>query len=81
MTAFRTETTPERLLLVIWDMPGRSMKAYVVMPNEVVDDPTRLDAWLAAAFDYTATLPPKCSAGDSLPHGCPGPEPLPAPSR
>ena len=40
-------------------MPGRSMKAYVVMPNEVVDDPSRLDAWLAEAFDYTATLPPK----------------------
>jgi hypothetical protein len=24
-----------------------------------VDDPTRLDAWLAEAFEHTATLPPK----------------------
>jgi hypothetical protein len=35
------------------------MKDYVVMPKDVVDDPTRLDAWLAEAFEHTATLPPK----------------------
>jgi hypothetical protein len=40
-------------------MPGRPMKDYVVMPKDVVDDPTRLDAWLAEAFEHTATLAPK----------------------
>jgi hypothetical protein len=40
-------------------MPGRAMKAYAVMPPNVVDDDATLDAWLREAFDYTATLPPK----------------------
>lgn len=40
-------------------MPGRPMKGYAVMPEAVVNDETRLDAWLAEAFAYTATLPPK----------------------
>jgi hypothetical protein len=40
-------------------MPGRAMKAYAVMPRNVVDDDATLDAWLREAFDYTATLPPK----------------------
>jgi hypothetical protein len=40
-------------------MPGRPMKGYVVIPESVVTDQTRLDAWIAEAFDYTATLPPK----------------------
>lgn len=40
-------------------MPGRSMKGYAVMPDSVVSDDIRLDAWLGEAFDYTATLPPK----------------------
>jgi len=40
-------------------MPGRSMKGYVVVPAADVADDGRIDAWVRAAFDYTATLPPK----------------------
>lgn len=40
-------------------MPGRSMQGYAVMPAPVVDDDAALDRWLAEAFDYTASLPPK----------------------
>ena len=58
---------PERLAAVLASgdattfevMPGRAMKGYAVMPETVTHDATALDAWLAEAFDYTATLPPK----------------------
>lgn len=40
-------------------MPGRPMKGYAVMPAADVADDAKLDAWLAEAFDFTATLPPK----------------------
>ena len=40
-------------------MPGREMKGYAVMPDEVVADDGRVDAWVGRALAYTATLPPK----------------------
>jgi hypothetical protein len=40
-------------------MPGREMKGYAVMPDDVVDDDSKVDAWVARALAYTATLPPK----------------------
>lgn len=40
-------------------MPGRPMKGYVVLPDEVVADDSRIDAWVGEALTYTATLPAK----------------------
>jgi hypothetical protein len=40
-------------------MPGREMKGYAVLPDDVVDDDGRIDAWVGRALAYTATLPPK----------------------
>ena len=40
-------------------MPGRPMRAYAVIPDEVVADEERLAQVLAKAVEFTATLPPK----------------------
>lgn len=40
-------------------MPGRGMKGYVMLPDDVVADDARIDAWVGEALAYTATLPPK----------------------
>ena len=40
-------------------MPGRPMKAYVVLPEEVLDDEERFSAVLAAAYVFTSALPVK----------------------
>jgi len=40
-------------------MPGRPMRAYLVLPDDVVADEGRLSAALQAAFLLTAALPPK----------------------
>jgi TfoX-like protein len=40
-------------------MPGRDMKGYAVMPDNVVADDAQVDDWVGRALDYTATLPPK----------------------
>src|SRR5437763_1208191 len=40
-------------------MPGRSMKEYVVVPEEIVGDDARLAPWLDLAADYARSLPPK----------------------
>jgi hypothetical protein len=40
-------------------MPGRAMKGYAVMPDDVVADDDRVDAWVGEALVHTATLPPK----------------------
>ena len=40
-------------------MPGREMQGYAVMPQSVVDDDAQVDAWVAEALEYTATMPPK----------------------
>lgn len=40
-------------------MPGRVMKGYAVLPEDVVADDGRLDAWVRRAIDHGMTLPPK----------------------
>lgn len=40
-------------------MPGRGMKGYAMLPDEVVADDSQIDAWVGQALAYTATLPPK----------------------
>jgi len=40
-------------------MPGRPMKAYFVMPEEVLEDEERFTQVLAAAYAFTSALPPK----------------------
>jgi hypothetical protein len=40
-------------------MPGRPMKEYVVLPADVVADPTAIDAWVDLAIAHVRTLPPK----------------------
>ena len=40
-------------------MPGREMKGYAVMPDDVVADDARVDDWVGRALAYTATMPPK----------------------
>ena len=40
-------------------MPGREMKGYAVMPDDVVADDRQVDDWVGRALAYTATMPPK----------------------
>jgi hypothetical protein len=40
-------------------MPGRTMKGWALLPPEVVADDEALDAWLARAIAFAASLPPK----------------------
>ncbi len=40
-------------------MPGRAMKGYAALPDEVIADDAQIDAWVREAIDYTATLPSK----------------------
>ena len=40
-------------------MPGREMKGYAVMPEDVVADDRQVDDWVGRALAYTATMPPK----------------------
>jgi hypothetical protein len=42
-------------------MPGRPMRAYLTLPEEVVEDEARLADLLGAACAFTAGLPPKAS--------------------
>lgn len=58
---------PERLAAVFASgearpfevMPGRGMKGYAAMPDEVVFDDAQVEAWVGEALAYTATLPPR----------------------
>jgi hypothetical protein len=40
-------------------MPGRPMKGYAALPDNVVADDGQIDAWVREAIEYTATLPAK----------------------
>ena len=40
-------------------MPGREMKGYAVMPDEVVADDGLVNDWVGRALAYTATMPAK----------------------
>ena len=58
---------PERLAAVLASgagrpfevMPGRGMKGYAAMSDEILADDAAVDTWVREAIDYTATLPPK----------------------
>jgi TfoX/Sxy family transcriptional regulator of competence genes len=40
-------------------MPGRPMRGYVAMPDEVAADPDEARGWVERAATYVRTLPPK----------------------
>lgn len=40
-------------------MPGRPMRGYVVMPDDVAADPDQARAWVDRAVEFVRTLPPK----------------------
>jgi TfoX/Sxy family transcriptional regulator of competence genes len=40
-------------------MPGRSMRGWAMLSRDMVDDDQALDAWLARAFAFAASLPAK----------------------
>ena len=40
-------------------MPGRRMREYALVPPHMSRDAAELDRWLARAFEYAQTLPPK----------------------
>jgi TfoX/Sxy family transcriptional regulator of competence genes len=44
-------------------MPGRTMREYVVLPDDVAADPSAARPWVETAAAYTATLPPKAPRG------------------
>jgi TfoX/Sxy family transcriptional regulator of competence genes len=40
-------------------MPGRPMRGYVALPDEIAADPDQARAWVERAAAYVRTLPPK----------------------
>ena len=40
-------------------MPGRPMREYIVLPDEIVGSAKALAAWLRKGHDHAASLPPK----------------------
>jgi TfoX/Sxy family transcriptional regulator of competence genes len=40
-------------------MPGRPMREYVALPDEVMADPDKVRAWVDRAVEYVRGLPPK----------------------
>jgi hypothetical protein len=40
-------------------MPGRPMREYVVVPPAIVESVGEVQRWLAKAYDYAGSLPPK----------------------
>jgi len=40
-------------------MPGRPMKGFISLPNEVVEDDEAVAKWVARAQAYSASLPPR----------------------
>ena len=40
-------------------MPGRPMREYVALPDEVIADPAQARAWVERAVEYVRGLPPK----------------------
>jgi len=49
----RLEATPFEPL------PGRPMREYVALPDDVLEDETQLDDWMTRALAFGETLPPK----------------------
>jgi TfoX/Sxy family transcriptional regulator of competence genes len=57
---------PDRFTLLALDgaalfepMPGRPMREYVVVPEQMLDDRRELRAWIERAFAYGSSLAPK----------------------
>jgi TfoX/Sxy family transcriptional regulator of competence genes len=42
-------------------MPGRPMREYVALPDELLRSPRLLEAWLRKSRGYAAALPPRTS--------------------
>lgn len=69
-TSWWVRLAPERLAAALDSgdgrpfevMPGRGMKGYVAMSDAILADDAALEAWVAEALEYTATLPPKPKA-------------------
>jgi len=40
-------------------MPGRTMRGYATLPEDVVADDAALEAWVGQALAFAASLPPK----------------------
>ncbi len=40
-------------------MPGRPMKEYVIVPGQMLKQPTELNTWIAQAMAYVRSVPPK----------------------
>jgi hypothetical protein len=40
-------------------MPGRPMKGFLSLPNDMIDDDDRLSDWISRASAYATSLPPK----------------------
>jgi len=40
-------------------MPGRPMREYLLLPEEVAADPAAAEAWVGRALAYVEKLPPK----------------------
>jgi TfoX/Sxy family transcriptional regulator of competence genes len=40
-------------------MPGRPMRGYLALPDEVLADPDQVRSWVERAAAYVRTLPPK----------------------
>jgi TfoX/Sxy family transcriptional regulator of competence genes len=55
----RTELEAEFGVRHFEPMPGRPMKAYVALPDEVLEDEARYGRLLAVACAFAAALPPK----------------------
>lgn len=43
-------------------MPGRPMKAYTEIPDQIVSFPAKLRTWMVRGYEYTESLPPKGKA-------------------
>jgi TfoX/Sxy family transcriptional regulator of competence genes len=48
-------------------MPGRPMTGFFVVPDPVVKSPAQLRAWVAHAYSYAKTLPPKAAKTKKAP--------------
>jgi TfoX/Sxy family transcriptional regulator of competence genes len=57
--ALRAELDAEFGVVSFEPMPGRPMRAYAVIPPELLDDEDRYAAILDAAYAFAAALPPK----------------------
>lgn len=40
-------------------MPGRRMRGFLSLPNDVIDEDEAVSTWIGRAATYAATLPPK----------------------